>query len=275
LQSRPVIFTTQDCLATCQKDITNTSLGEDDASSKIFENIRNVSSWIQPQTGKSIKREHVNRDVLFKAHHIRAVIHDRSVQDIKKILINSDNLAPFGHEEDLATKLGLRRSSQLFVDFWKKGQKTTLVNPQGTTVTYYYVEGDAPLELLLMPTNSMAEIDTLVCDSKGSMVNPSLTIHGKNVQKALLQKGDMIYVAPGWALQVLQNKANKAVTIAEARLSEEVIEDAAVALGEQEIHFLKKALVDPHWHLWRRLTEILLQRRRSSGSKKHPIKHGK
>ena len=79
----------------------------------------------------------------------------RSVMDIKKILINSDDLAPFGHEEDLATKLGLRRSSQLFVDFWKKGQKTTLVNPQGTTVTYYYVEGDAPLELLLMPTNSM------------------------------------------------------------------------------------------------------------------------
>ena len=56
---------------------------------------------------------------------------------------------------------------------------------------------------------SRAEINTLVCDSKGSMVNPSLTIHGKNVQKALLQKGDMIYVAPGWALQVLQNKANK------------------------------------------------------------------
>ena len=78
-----------------------------------------------------------------------------SVHDIKKILINADDLAPFGHEEDLATKLGLRRSSQLFVDFWKKGQKTTLVNPQGTTVTYYYVEGDAPLELLLMPTNSM------------------------------------------------------------------------------------------------------------------------
>ena len=77
LQSRPVIFTTQDCLATCQKDITNTSSDEDDASSKIFENIRNVSSWIQPQTGKSIKREHVNRDALFKAHHIRAVIHDR------------------------------------------------------------------------------------------------------------------------------------------------------------------------------------------------------
>lgn len=67
----------------------------------------------------------------------------------------------------------------------------------------------------------------------------------------------------------------QAVTIAEARLSEEVIEDAAVALGEQEIHFLKKALVDPHWHLWRRLTQILLQRRRTSGSKKHPIKHGK
>lgn len=57
---------------------------------------------------------------------------------------------------------------------------------------------------------SRAEIDTLVCDSKGgSMVNPNLTIHGKNVQKVLLQKGDMIYVAPGWALQVLQNKANK------------------------------------------------------------------
>ena len=56
---------------------------------------------------------------------------------------------------------------------------------------------------------SRAEIDTLACDSKGSMVNPSFTIHGKNVQKAVLQKGDMIYVAPGWALQVLQNKANK------------------------------------------------------------------
>ena len=76
LQNRPVIFTAQDCLATCQKDIA-TSDDEDDDASKIFENIRNVSSWIQPQTGKSIKREHVNRDALFKAHHIRAVIHDR------------------------------------------------------------------------------------------------------------------------------------------------------------------------------------------------------
>ena len=65
------------------------------------------------------------------------------------------------------------------------------------------------------------------------------------------------------------------MTIAEARLSEEVIEDAAVALGEQEIHFLKKALFDPHWHLWRRLTEIIRQRRRTSGTSKQPVKHGK
>ena len=90
-----MIYDTQDCLATCRKDI----------STSIFDQIYDFSSWIQPHTGKVIKRELVKRDILFKAH-LRAQIHDRSAPEIKKILINGDNLAPFGLEEDLATTLG-------------------------------------------------------------------------------------------------------------------------------------------------------------------------
>ena len=92
---QPIIYDTQDCLATCRKDV----------STSIFDQIYDVSSWIQPHTGKVIKRELVKRDILFKAH-LRAQIHDRSAPEIKKILINGDDLAPFGLEEDLATTLG-------------------------------------------------------------------------------------------------------------------------------------------------------------------------
>ena len=94
LKSGPIVFSTEDCLATCRKD----------NSQPIFDHIHPHSSWTHPQNGKSIKRENVKRDALFKAH-LRAIIHDRSAPAIKSILINGDDLAPFGHEEDLATKL--------------------------------------------------------------------------------------------------------------------------------------------------------------------------
>ena len=103
-------------------------------------------------------------------------------------------------------------------------------------------------------------MEALKC-KEGNIVKPSLTIHGKAVQKAVLRQGEMIYVPSGWSYQV-QNKAKEAVTIAEARLTEEAIEEVAISMGEQEIYALKKALENPFWHLWRRFSEILRQRRR-------------
>lgn len=72
----------------------------------------------------------------------------------------------------------------------------------------------------------------------------------------------MIYVPQGWSYMV-RNEDIGAITIAEARLTPDGLEEAAASYGEQEIHGLKKALEDPFWHLWRRFTEILRQRKRS------------
>ena len=72
----------------------------------------------------------------------------------------------------------------------------------------------------------------------------------------------MIYVPQGWAYIVRSRGSKPAVTLAEAYLTSEGIEEAAVAFGSQEIHALKKALYDePHWYLWRRFTEVLKQRK--------------
>ena len=89
-----------------------------------------------------------------------------------------------------------------------------------------------------------------------------LTIHGHHIQRGILQAGEMIYVPPAWSFQV-KVKGEKTITIGEAKLRPQAIEEAAASLGEQEIHALKKALHDPHWPLWRRFTEILRQRRRN------------
>ena len=78
----------------------------------------------------------------------------------------------------------------------------------------------------------------------------------------MLHQGEMIYVPQGWAYIVRSRGSKPAVTLAEARLTSEGIEEAAVAFGSQEIHALKKALYDePHWYLWRRFTEVLKQRK--------------
>ena len=71
-----------------------------------------------------------------------------------------------------------------------------------------------------------------------------------------------MYVPQGWAYTV-QPGGDKSVTIAEAKLTSEGVEEAALALGEQELHALKKALEEPYWHLWRRFTQILHQRKKT------------
>ena len=88
---------------------------------------------------------------------LRATLHDRSATEAKKLLLDGNDLACPG-QEDLSTKLGLRRSPQLFVDFWKEswGQQRSpyLVNPAGTSAAYYYIEGEEPMEWILVPTNA-------------------------------------------------------------------------------------------------------------------------
>ena len=101
--------------------------------------------------------------------------------------------------------------------------------------------------------------------NEGETLSPALTIHGLHkIQRGILQPKEMIYVPPGWSYQVKVKKgAEKTITIGEAKLRPQAIEEAAASMGEQEIHALKKALYDPFWPLWRRFTEILRQRRRN------------
>ena len=101
--------------------------------------------------------------------------------------------------------------------------------------------------------------------NEGEIVSPYLTLHGKPVRRGMLQPYQMIYVPQGWSYMI-KTCPKGAVTVAEARLVAEGIEEASASLGEQEIHALKRALENPLWHLWRRFTEILRQRRRNSTS---------
>ena len=90
-------------------------------------------------------------EVLFKGH-LRASVHDRSAKMVKNLILNGEELSS---REDLATKLSLRRSPQLLLDYWEKGEKQVFrVNPAGTSTTYYYIEGDEPMEWILVPTNA-------------------------------------------------------------------------------------------------------------------------
>ena len=54
-----------------------------------------------------------------------------------------DLLSFFQQDEDIATKLNLRRSPLLFVDYWLMKSPTDfpLKNPPGTSTAYYYIEG--------------------------------------------------------------------------------------------------------------------------------------
>ena len=93
------------------------------------------------------------------APHLRTTVHDRSALELKKIIVNGQDLVVY-QEEDLATKLSLRRSPQLLVDYWasegddEKSGKHFWVNPAGASTTYYYIEGDEPMEWILVPTNA-------------------------------------------------------------------------------------------------------------------------
>ncbi len=98
--------------------------------------------------------------------------------------------------------------------------------------------------------------------NEGEIVRPSLTIHSQTLQRGLLHQGEMIYVPAGWA-SIVTPRGDKSITISEARMTSEAIEEAAAAFGEQEIHALKKALETSDWILWRRFTEILRQRKRA------------
>ena len=77
--------------------------------------------------------------------HLRATLHDRSALELKKVIVNEqDLLSFFQQEEDIATKLKLRRSPLLFVDYWMMPSHTDgipLKNPPGTSTVYYYIEG--------------------------------------------------------------------------------------------------------------------------------------
>lgn len=70
------------------------------------------------------------------------------------MIVNGEDLTPLGTEEDLATKLGLRRSPQLFLDFYQKGQRSLLANPPATSAAYFYIEGAEPMDWILIPTNA-------------------------------------------------------------------------------------------------------------------------
>jgi len=141
----PVIYNNEDCSVCLENEETKID---------IFDLIANVSSWSLATTGKSVKRSSISRASLFKAH-LRATVHDRSAFAIKKMIVNAEDLAPFGHEADLATKLGLRRSSQLFLDYWPKGNASSfLLNPPGTSTTFFYIHGKTPMDWILVPTNA-------------------------------------------------------------------------------------------------------------------------
>ena len=121
----------------------------------IFQTIREHATWTKPSTNQAVNRKKITPETLFKAH-LRASVHDRSANMVRKMILNGEELDPL---EDLRTKLSLRRSPQLFVDYWKKGGESErserfLVNPAGTSATYYYIEGDEPMEWILVPSNA-------------------------------------------------------------------------------------------------------------------------
>ena len=142
----PAILDMSSCLPTCPQNV----------NLPIFESVVNISTWTMPETGKTVKRQAVKREALFKAH-LRATLHDRNAELAKNLLIDGGDL---GQAEDLGTKLGLRRSPQLFLDFWDEsnwGQLRSspyLVNPPGTSAAFYYIEGEEPMEWILVPTNA-------------------------------------------------------------------------------------------------------------------------
>jgi len=240
----------------------------------LFDAVVNASAWTLPQSkDRAIKRESLLKaGGAYKsgAVHLRATVHDRSALEVKKMIVNGQDLVPpFAgkkpeQEEDLATKLSLRRSPLLFVDYWGQSKSIPLINPPGTSAAYYYIEGEEPMDWILLPTNARSELATMTCNEGGEILSPNLTIHGRTVQRAVLHQGEMIYVPQGWAYIVSTRGSKPTVTLAEARLEPEGIEEAAANLGSQEIHGLKKGLYDePHWYLWRRFTEILKQRKKN------------
>lgn len=165
-KTRPLLIEAEHCFANCRHLETD-----------IFDAIVNVSTWNLPENGKGVKRNDLSK-LLYKARppafycidsiiesiyfqkHLRATVHDRSAAAIKKMIVNGENLSPatLETEEDLATKLGLRRSPQLLVDFWptpgQASSTTPLVNPTSTSAAYYYIEGDEPMDWILLPTNA-------------------------------------------------------------------------------------------------------------------------
>ena len=101
--------------------------------------------------------------------------------------------------------------------------------------------------------------------NEGEILSPTTQILGRAVRRGSLKPGQMIYVPTGWAFTVRIPEAEgkpPPVTVAEGRLVSEGIEEAVASAGEQEIHGLKKSLEQDHYILWRRLTEILKQRKR-------------
>jgi hypothetical protein len=155
LKDQPVILSGDNCiLASCSQKDPETAMLDSNWS---FDQISKVASWTT-SNGKAVKRDAVKRDILFRVP-LRAQIHDRSSVEIKELVLNLENLAlpvGLGLEEDLNTQLSLRRSSQLFIDYWKADSTSPrpLANPPGTASTFFYVQGDQPMEWTLIPTNS-------------------------------------------------------------------------------------------------------------------------
>ena len=56
------------------------------------------------------------------------------------------------------------------------------------------------MEWILLPTNTQSELAAMNCNQEiGEILNPTLTIHGKRVERGVLSPGEMIYVPQGWA----------------------------------------------------------------------------
>ena len=57
------------------------------------------------------------------------------------------------------------------------------------------------MEWILLPTNTQSELAAAInCNPKvGEILSPTLTIHGKRVERGVLHPGEMIYVPQGWA----------------------------------------------------------------------------
>ena len=126
----------------------------------LFHQIVSVSSWSLPESkDRPIKRETFgsNPEKTLKKAHFRATLHDRSAIEVKNSILNGEDLALWEYSQDLSTKLGLRRSQRFWVDYWKpKGETFSipLVNPAGTAAAYYYIQGEEPMDWILLPTSS-------------------------------------------------------------------------------------------------------------------------